>query len=58
MKTQNITLDFKKRALVELNDTQLQDVNGGTSKVCLLTASYIFSVVAIQSALQTINPKP
>lgn len=58
MKNPKSNLDFKKQTLVELNDTQLQTVNGGTSKVCLLITSYIVSVVAIASINQTLNPRP
>ncbi|RLJ63310.1 lactobin A/cerein 7B family class IIb bacteriocin [Lacinutrix venerupis] len=34
MKTQNTSLAFNKSSVTELNDNQLQDVNGGTSPVC------------------------
>jgi len=36
MKTQNVNskLKFDKNSLVELNDNQLQDVNGGSSPFC------------------------
>ncbi|RLJ63307.1 lactobin A/cerein 7B family class IIb bacteriocin [Lacinutrix venerupis] len=35
MKTQNTNLAFNKNSVTELNDNQLQDVNGGTSPVCV-----------------------
>jgi len=36
MKTQNVNskLKFDKNSLVELNDNQLKDVNGGSSPFC------------------------
>jgi len=39
MKSQNKNnkLAFNKAAVTELNDNQLQDVNGGSSPVCLPT---------------------
>ena len=33
MKTQNTNLAFNKSSVTELNDNQLQDVNGGTSPI-------------------------
>ncbi len=38
MKTQNVNskLKFDKNSLVELNDNQLQEVNGGTLTVTLI----------------------
>ncbi|WP_082041738.1 class IIb bacteriocin, lactobin A/cerein 7B family [Lacinutrix sp. Hel_I_90] len=35
MKTQNKNLAFNKSAVVDLNDNQLMDVNGGTSPLCV-----------------------
>ena len=37
MKTQNVNnkLRFDKNSLVELNEEQLTDVNGGTTPVCV-----------------------
>ncbi len=37
MKTQNVNskLKFDKNSLVELNDNQLNDVNGGSSPFCI-----------------------
>ncbi|WP_290701569.1 class I lanthipeptide [Lacinutrix sp.] len=34
MKTQNTNLSFDKNSLIELNDSQLDDVKGGTTIVC------------------------
>jgi hypothetical protein len=34
MKTQNNKLDFRKNSVVELNDTQLEDINGGSTPAC------------------------
>lgn len=39
MKTQRLKLDFKTQVLVELNDNQLHNVNGGSSAICLSTAA-------------------
>jgi len=37
MKTQNATkLGFAKKSLVELNDNQMQDVNGGSTPLCYI----------------------
>ena len=37
MKTQNATkLGFAKNSLVELNDNQMQDVNGGSTPLCYI----------------------
>lgn len=41
MKTQKKRLDLKKNSLVELNDNQLHDVQGGTSPVCLSVLSVV-----------------
>ncbi|MBP2832400.1 class IIb bacteriocin, lactobin A/cerein 7B family, partial [Aquimarina sp. U1-2] len=48
MKSQNVNnkLRFDKNALVELNDEQLTEVNGGTTPVCVgviigITASIV-----------------
>ena len=35
MKTQNNKLRFNKNTMVELNNNELLDVNGGTSTFCL-----------------------
>jgi hypothetical protein len=37
MKTKNVNnkLAFNKAAVTELNDAQLQDVNGGSSPLCI-----------------------
>ncbi|WP_082041739.1 class IIb bacteriocin, lactobin A/cerein 7B family [Lacinutrix sp. Hel_I_90] len=35
MKTQNKNLAFNKSSVVDLNDNQLMDVNGGTSPLCV-----------------------
>jgi hypothetical protein len=32
---EELKLDFKKQSLVELNDPQLQEVNGGSSPYCV-----------------------
>lgn len=37
MKTQNTKLAFNKSTLVELNDLELNNVNGGSTDVILLT---------------------
>ena len=34
MKTQNAKLNFRKDSIIELNEAQLLDVDGGTSPVC------------------------
>ncbi|WP_156133139.1 class I lanthipeptide [Lacinutrix sp. Hel_I_90] len=45
MKTQNNNkLDLRKQSLVELNDTQLQDVNGGTSPIAITSSSVCLRV--------------
>ena len=45
MKTQNLNnkLNFNKSVIVELNDDQLTDVNGGSSPVC--TAYFVTGVI-------------
>ncbi|WP_082041740.1 class IIb bacteriocin, lactobin A/cerein 7B family [Lacinutrix sp. Hel_I_90] len=35
MRTQNKNLAFNKSSVVDLNDNQLMDVNGGTSPLCV-----------------------
>ena len=45
MKTQNNKLAFNKSAVVELNDDQLQDVNGGSTPGCYLVISFLVSVI-------------
>lgn len=44
MKTQNVhsKLKFDKNSLVELNDNQLQEVNGGTLTVTLIIPIIIY----------------
>jgi lactobin A/cerein 7B family class IIb bacteriocin len=41
MKKQNVNnkLAFNKAAVIELNDNQLVDVNGGTTPVCVAAAA-------------------
>ncbi|WP_156133148.1 class I lanthipeptide [Lacinutrix sp. Hel_I_90] len=43
MKTQNKNLAFNKSAVVDLNDDQLQSVNGGTTTLC--TGTIIATIV-------------
>ena len=46
MKTPNTKLNFKKDSIVELNDNQLKDVNGGTSSALTVLSSLPCGVVA------------
>jgi len=39
MKTQNNKLDFKKRSLIELNDNQMLDVQGGSTPAIIVSAN-------------------
>lgn len=39
MKTQNRNLAFNKSSIVELNDAQLLEVDGGTTPVCAWAAA-------------------
>jgi hypothetical protein len=45
MKKQNPTnkLAFNKVAVTELNDTQMHDVDGGSSPACYLVISYLIA---------------
>lgn len=53
MKTQNKKLDFKKNSLVELNDSQLKGVNGGSSWVCsIIVVVSLLSPPAAGSSLE------
>ncbi|WP_044401240.1 hypothetical protein [Lacinutrix sp. Hel_I_90] len=46
MKTQNTNkLEFIKRDLLELNDSQLLDVNGGSTPTTLLCSIIIVSII-------------
>lgn len=50
MKTQTINeLRFRKETIIELNEVQLQDVNGGTTPVCAAGA-VVVKVTATSSA--------
>lgn len=49
MKTQNIKLNFKKDSIVELNETQLLNVNGGTSPLALS----ILATIAVYTYYET-----
>ncbi len=52
MKTQNANkLAFAKSSLVELNDNQLNDVNGGTTPVCVGVIIGLTMSIAIDKAL-------
>ncbi|THF49541.1 class IIb bacteriocin, lactobin A/cerein 7B family [Flavobacterium supellecticarium] len=52
MKTQTSNkLAFAKSSLVELNDNQLNDVNGGTTPVCVGVIIGLSIYVAIDKAL-------
>jgi hypothetical protein len=62
MKTQNTKLEFKRNSIVELNDNQLNDVNGGTSPltitsspVCSILASVAVSVASVIIIAETIK---
>lgn len=46
MKTQKQKLDFTKHDIVELNDTHLITVNGGTSPSSLVCSRVIQSIIA------------
>jgi hypothetical protein len=56
MKKQNVknSLDFKKSSVVELNDGQLQEVNGGTTPFLSITS--IFSIFPIPTPTRTGDP--
>ncbi|WP_166921615.1 class I lanthipeptide [Flavobacterium poyangense] len=47
MKKQNATnkLAFNKVAVVELNDNQMNDVDGGTTPVCTVVVSYLVATI-------------
>jgi len=47
MKTQNTKLAFKKNSLVELTESQLLEVDGGTSPPCAATAFYALGAAAV-----------
>ena len=52
MKTQTSNkLAFAKSSLVELNDNQLNDVNGGTTPVCVGVIIGLTMIIAIDKAL-------
>ncbi len=52
MKTQNANkLTFTKNALVELNDNQMVDVQGGTTPVCVGVIIGLTMSIAIDKAL-------
>ena len=52
MKTQNANkLAFTKNALVELNDNQMVDVQGGTTPVCTGVIIGLTIYIAIDKAL-------
>ena len=48
MKTQKVNkLDFTKSSIVELNEGQLLDVDGGTTPVCVMAAASSVNCVGI-----------
>jgi hypothetical protein len=58
MKKQNVNnkLAFKKVAITELNDNQLNDIQGGTSYICSAVA-VIFTAGVIQSFFNNLTKK-
>lgn len=46
MKTQNTKLKFNKSSLVELNDEQLQDINGGSTLSIIVALVVVPAIIA------------
>lgn len=47
MKTQNVSqsLDFRKNSVVELSDKQLQEIEGGSSRVCSFISGVLVDAI-------------